>query len=71
MTDTNNKIRGLFLAALMVISVFGGSIAFAGEQLRQIRPPTFLVAAPKGPSLVSVSTRLIPLMRENRIARTK
>ena len=30
MTDTNNKIRSIVLAALMVFSVFAGSIAFAG-----------------------------------------
>ena len=30
MTGTSNKIRGLFLAVLMVVSVFAGSIAFAG-----------------------------------------
>ena len=30
MTNTNNKIRSIVLAALMVFSVFAGSIAFAG-----------------------------------------
>ncbi|KAB7519242.1 BGTF surface domain-containing protein [Halosegnis rubeus] len=30
MTDTNTKVRSLILTALMVVSVFGGSIAFAG-----------------------------------------
>jgi len=31
MTDTNTKVRSLILTALMVVSVFGGSIAFAGS----------------------------------------
>ncbi|WP_276272196.1 DUF7282 domain-containing protein [Haloarcula litorea] len=31
MTDTSEKIRSLFLTALMVFSVIGGSIAFAGS----------------------------------------
>lgn len=30
MTGTRDKLRGLFLAALMVLSVMGGTIAFAG-----------------------------------------
>ena len=30
MTDNNNKFRAVFLAALMVLSVFAGTIAFAG-----------------------------------------
>ncbi|MFC4358827.1 BGTF surface domain-containing protein [Halobium salinum] len=30
MTDTNEKLRSLFLAALMVFSVFAGTVAFAG-----------------------------------------
>ncbi|MFC6795423.1 surface glycoprotein [Halobaculum halobium] len=30
MTETNNKIRALFLTALMVFSVFAGTVAFAG-----------------------------------------
>ncbi|WP_415381194.1 BGTF surface domain-containing protein [Halosimplex sp. TS25] len=30
MTGTNDKLRSLFLTVLMVVSVFGGSIAFAG-----------------------------------------
>ncbi|KAB7518633.1 DUF7827 domain-containing protein [Halosegnis rubeus] len=31
MTDTNTKVRSLILTALMVVSVFGGTIAFAGS----------------------------------------
>ncbi|MFC7177009.1 surface glycoprotein [Halosegnis marinus] len=31
MTDTSTKVRSLFLTALMVVSVFGGTIAFAGS----------------------------------------
>ena len=30
MTDTATKVRSLFLTALMVVSVFGGTVAFAG-----------------------------------------
>jgi surface glycoprotein (TIGR04207 family) len=30
MTGTNSKLRSLFLATLMVVSVFGGTMAFAG-----------------------------------------
>ncbi len=30
MTDTSEKVRGLFLAALMVFSVFAGTVAFSG-----------------------------------------
>jgi surface glycoprotein (TIGR04207 family) len=30
MTDTHDKIRALFLSALMVFSVFAGTVAFAG-----------------------------------------
>ena len=30
MTDNNNKIRALFLTALMVFSVFAGTIALTG-----------------------------------------
>jgi len=30
MTDTNEKIRALFLTALMVVSVFGATVAFSG-----------------------------------------
>ena len=31
MTDTSEKIRALFLTALMVVSVFGATVAFAGS----------------------------------------
>jgi surface glycoprotein (TIGR04207 family) len=31
MTGTRDKLRGLFLTALMVFSVFAGSIALAGS----------------------------------------
>ncbi|PSP68441.1 hypothetical protein BRC79_05695, partial [Halobacteriales archaeon QH_8_67_27] len=30
MTGTNDKLRSLFLTMLMVVSVFGGTVAFAG-----------------------------------------
>ena len=30
MTDDNNKLRAVFLAALMVLWVFAGTVAFAG-----------------------------------------
>ncbi len=30
MTDTQEKIRALFLSALMVFSVFAGTVAFSG-----------------------------------------
>ncbi|KAB7517960.1 PGF-CTERM sorting domain-containing protein [Halosegnis rubeus] len=46
MTDTNTKVRSLILTALMVVSVFGGSIAFAGSA----------AAAANGSASVSVNT---------------
>ena len=30
MTSTNDKVRALFLTALMVVSVFGATVAFSG-----------------------------------------
>ncbi|WP_170830558.1 BGTF surface domain-containing protein [Halogranum gelatinilyticum] len=50
-SDTNQKIRGLLLAALMVTSVFAGSIAFAGTAAaaNNLSDVTFNGQTPSGP----------------------
>ncbi|MDZ7700891.1 MAG: surface glycoprotein [Halobacteriales archaeon] len=43
MTSTNDKVRALFLTALMVVSVFGATVAFTGSAasaLRQFQGPS-------------------------------
>ncbi|MFC6977156.1 surface glycoprotein [Halomicroarcula sp. GCM10025709] len=41
MTNTNEKLRSLFLAALMVISVFGGTVALSGNAAAANAPAAY------------------------------
>lgn len=56
MTRTKDKFRSLFLAALMVFSVMGGSIAFAGTAAAANDPANLQFSANNGGSTLSLES---------------